>query len=321
MSLTARARPGPGSPGQVRGLPARGGRPADAEEADERAGRRDRGRLGADRSADGPGRPEPRAWTGAAACRWPRGRPSRPGGGGGRGWPEPRSAWYLLGGAFTVFLAGLGTAAFMAGGSPQVQDPEPRVIPSVDVFMVQHEMAGTDGAAGQPEPERDPEVLVPRSVTSARAASRRLTSVAVVIGLLGACAVLVVLVESPGQSSAIRGVGHPGRPRRAAPAAMAPLGTAGLAPHSATPASRTGLRLLSQAAVACETVPFHGVQMIHLVRVRGRDRVGHPGLAPVRTARSWSRPRPPGPARRSRARPARACPAGQTRCCRSPRRC
>ena len=72
---------------------------------------------------------------------------------------------------------------------------------------------------------------------------------------------LVVLVESPGQSSAIRGVGHPGRPRRAAPAAMAPLGAAGLAPHSATPASRTGLRLLSQAAVACETVPFHGVQI------------------------------------------------------------
>jgi hypothetical protein len=83
----------------------------------------------------------------------------------------------------------------------------------------------------------------------------------VVIGLLGACAVLVVLVESPGQSSAIRGVGHPGRPRRAAPAAMAPLGAAGLAPHSATPASRTGLRLLSQAAVACQTVPFHGVQI------------------------------------------------------------
>ena len=83
-----------------------------------------------------------------------------------------------------------------------------------------------------------------------------------VIGLLGACAVLVVLVESPGQSSAIRGVGHPGRPRRAAPAEMAPLGAAGLAPHSATPASRTGLRLLSQAAQACQTMTYQGVEVL-----------------------------------------------------------
>jgi anti-sigma factor RsiW len=71
----------------------------------------------------------------------------------GRGLTEPRSAWYVLGGAFTVFLAGIGTAAFMAGGSPQVQDPEPKVIPSVDVLMVQHEMAGTDGVpAATPTP-------------------------------------------------------------------------------------------------------------------------------------------------------------------------
>lgn len=49
-----------------------------------------------------------------------------------------------------MFLAGIGTAAFMAGGSPQVQDPEPRVIPSVDVLMVQHEMAGTNGVPASP---------------------------------------------------------------------------------------------------------------------------------------------------------------------------
>lgn len=73
-----------------------------------------------------------------------------------RGWPEPRSAWYMLGGAFTVFLAGIGTAAFMAGGSPQVQDPEPKVIPSVDVLMVQHDMAGTGGVpAAQPSSSPD----------------------------------------------------------------------------------------------------------------------------------------------------------------------
>lgn len=85
------------------------------------------------------------------------------------------------------------------------------------------------------------------------------------IGLLGACAVLVVLVESPGQSGAVRGLGHPGRPRRASSAEMGQMGAAGLAPRSTpgqvTPASRTGLRLLSQAVVACQTVPFHGVQI------------------------------------------------------------
>jgi sigma-E factor negative regulatory protein RseB len=86
-----------------------------------------------------------------------------------------------------------------------------------------------------------------------------------VIGLLGACAVLVVLVESPGQSSAVRGVGHPGRPRRASSAEMGQLGAAGLAPQPTprptTQASRAGLKLLSQAVVACQTVPFHGVQI------------------------------------------------------------
>ncbi len=56
------------------------------------------------------------------------------------GWPEARPAWYVLGGAVTVFLAGLGTAAFMAGGSPQAPEPEPRVTPAVDVFMFQHEL-------------------------------------------------------------------------------------------------------------------------------------------------------------------------------------
>jgi hypothetical protein len=56
------------------------------------------------------------------------------------GWPEARPAWYVFGGAFTVFLAGLGTAAFMAGGSPQIQDPEPRVTPSVDLYAIQHDL-------------------------------------------------------------------------------------------------------------------------------------------------------------------------------------
>jgi anti-sigma factor RsiW len=67
----------------------------------------------------------------------------------GRGWPEGRPAWYLLGGAFTVFLAGLSTAAFMAGGSPQ---PEPRITPAVDVFVLQHDMVTGEMPAAQPDP-------------------------------------------------------------------------------------------------------------------------------------------------------------------------
>jgi anti-sigma factor RsiW len=66
-----------------------------------------------------------------------------------RGWPEGRPAWYLLGGAFTVFLAGLSTAAFMAGGSAQ---PEPRITPAVDVFVLQHDMVTGELPAAQPVP-------------------------------------------------------------------------------------------------------------------------------------------------------------------------
>jgi hypothetical protein len=67
-------------------------------------------------------------WSALASAE-PGGRPA---------WPEARPAWFVLGGAVSVFLAGLGTAAFMAGGSPQA--PEPRVTPAVDVFMMQHDM-------------------------------------------------------------------------------------------------------------------------------------------------------------------------------------
>ena len=37
-----------------------------------------------------------------------------------------------------MFLAGLGTAAFIAGGEPQAQAPPPPVTPSVDVLVVPH---------------------------------------------------------------------------------------------------------------------------------------------------------------------------------------
>jgi anti-sigma factor RsiW len=48
---------------------------------------------------------------------------------------DPRVGRYFLAGSVVVFLAGLGTAAFIAGGEPQAQAPAPRLTPSVDVFV------------------------------------------------------------------------------------------------------------------------------------------------------------------------------------------
>jgi anti-sigma factor RsiW len=50
--------------------------------------------------------------------------------------PEQRAGRYFLAGSLVVFLAGLGTAAFIAGGEPQAQAPSPPVTPSVDVLVV-----------------------------------------------------------------------------------------------------------------------------------------------------------------------------------------
>jgi anti-sigma factor RsiW len=95
----------------------------------------------------------------AGAASWPGPAGGRPLRLAGRGWPETRPAWFMLGGAVTVFLAGLGTAAFMAGGSPQGTDPEPRVTPAVDVFLLQHDLMTGEVPAGQLVPSR-----LPRSV-------------------------------------------------------------------------------------------------------------------------------------------------------------
>ena len=56
------------------------------------------------------------------------------GGDGAR--PEQRAGRYFLAGSLVVFLAGLGTAAFIAGGEAQAQAPSPPVAPSVDVLVV-----------------------------------------------------------------------------------------------------------------------------------------------------------------------------------------
>jgi anti-sigma factor RsiW len=64
-----------------------------------------------------------------------------------------RASRYLLAGSLAVFLAGLGTAAFIAGGDPQAQAPAPKVTPQVDVFMdMVQRGAGNWVAPGPPRP-------------------------------------------------------------------------------------------------------------------------------------------------------------------------
>ncbi|HEY6479876.1 MAG TPA: hypothetical protein VIZ00_07600, partial [Streptosporangiaceae bacterium] len=72
-----------------------------------------------------------------------------------------------------------------------------------------------------------------------------MTSLVVVIGLLGACAVLIVLIDSPGTTPAVPGSAD----RAGTPAAPA------------TPAGAAGLRLMKAAAAACGALAFHGIQV------------------------------------------------------------
>jgi anti-sigma factor RsiW len=54
---------------------------------------------------------------------------------GGR---ELRPSWYVAFGATAAVLVGVGTAAFLAGGSSE--QPEPRVTPAVDTYVLQHDL-------------------------------------------------------------------------------------------------------------------------------------------------------------------------------------
>jgi anti-sigma factor RsiW len=82
----------------------------------------------------------------------PRSSPDRPIGGlpgRGPGSPEQRAGRYFLAGSLAIFLAGLGTAAVVAGGESQPQAPTLPVTPSVDVIIFSP--ARTGPAADQPE--------------------------------------------------------------------------------------------------------------------------------------------------------------------------
>jgi hypothetical protein len=52
--------------------------------------------------------------------------------------PDQRAGRYFLAGSLMIFLAGLGTAAVIAGGEPQARAPAPPVTPSVDVLVTPH---------------------------------------------------------------------------------------------------------------------------------------------------------------------------------------
>jgi sigma-E factor negative regulatory protein RseB len=80
------------------------------------------------------------------------------------------------------------------------------------------------------------------------------------IGLLGACAVLVVLVEAPDSTGGSPGSGAMAlSPSSALPVLHSPVPVL----HSAalTPAERTGTHLMSQAEISCGSVTFHGLQV------------------------------------------------------------
>lgn len=59
--------------------------------------------------------------------------------------PEQRAGKYFLAGSLIVFLAGLGTAAFIAGGEPQAQAPSSPATPSVDVLVVPQQLVNAPG--------------------------------------------------------------------------------------------------------------------------------------------------------------------------------
>jgi len=51
---------------------------------------------------------------------------------------ELRPSWYVAFGATAVVLVGVGAAAFLAGGSRE--QPEPRVTPAVDTYVLEHDL-------------------------------------------------------------------------------------------------------------------------------------------------------------------------------------
>jgi anti-sigma factor RsiW len=105
------------------------------------------GQLGADQSRPGAEAPSESGWPAAdPAQQWQF--PAQ------NGKSEQRAGRYFFAGSLAIFMAGLGTAAFIAGGEPQPSAPAAPVVPSVDVMVVPHELMNglTPGRRPQPRP-------------------------------------------------------------------------------------------------------------------------------------------------------------------------
>jgi anti-sigma factor RsiW len=76
---------------------------------------------------------------------------------------ELRPSWYVAFGATAAILVGVGAAAFLAGGGQE--QPEPRVTPAVDTYVLQHDlMTGVVPASSGPfgqHPKKSPSPHLP----------------------------------------------------------------------------------------------------------------------------------------------------------------
>jgi hypothetical protein len=81
----------------------------------------------------------------------PADRPAGGSPGRGPGTAEQRAGRVFLTGSLAIFLAGLGTAAVIAGGESQPQAPTPPVTPSVDVMVFAPARGSGGPAAGRPD--------------------------------------------------------------------------------------------------------------------------------------------------------------------------
>jgi anti-sigma factor RsiW len=93
----------------------------------------------------GLGQPDAPASPGTAEPgQWPASEPL----GSARSGREVRPAWYVAVGATALCVVGVGAAAFLAGGG--AEQPEPRVTPAVDTYLLQHNLM--DGVTVPPPP-------------------------------------------------------------------------------------------------------------------------------------------------------------------------
>lgn len=66
------------------------------------------------------------------------------------GHQDQRAARFFMAGSVAIFLAGLGTAAVIAGGEPQARAPAPPVTPSIDVLVAPHTNSVNQAWTGGP---------------------------------------------------------------------------------------------------------------------------------------------------------------------------